>query len=508
MGTRPVASTKEQQADSCQRLGTTPPRLRRLLQGDLDVIVGKALKKTAPERYASVTALADDLRRCLNDVPISARPDTLRYRTTKFVRRHVHGVLASIAVVLLMGALTGFYTNRLAAERDRARLEADKAAKISEFLTRLLTGNDPYTTPETQGAPTVRGLLDAGADRVQKELADQPELQAEMLTVVGRIYRRLGVYDKARPLLEKALALGTPVFGTDARMAQSVHDIGILQAETGDYEAGARSLEKALEMRRAVLGPEHPDVAITLVELGRVYQDQGFNRRSEPLHREALAIRTKVLGPTHRESATSMSDVASVMRLKGDLDGAEKLLLECLEVNRKALGEEHPNFFTTIHDLAVIALARGDATDAEAKIRSILARAYKALGNMHPTIAAIQNTLARALRQQGRHEEAATALQEALQIARTAHGPEHPLVGIYSANLGSVYLALHRPGLAEPLLRKAVEIRSRIPGVVPSRRRTLSEDDWSVGDTRRLLGGALTALARHEEAQAVLLDRP
>jgi hypothetical protein len=249
-------------------------------------------------------------------------------------------------------------------------------------------------------------------------------------------------------------------------------------------------------------------VAITLVELGRVYQDQGFNRRSEPLHREALAIRSKVLGPTHRETATSMSDVASVMRLKGDLDGAEKLLLECLELNRKALGEEHTNFFLTIHDLAVIAFARGDAAGAEAQFRSILPRAYKALGKGHPTIAAIQNSLARSLRQQGKYEDAAAPLQEALQIVGAAHGPEHPLVGIYSANLGSVYLALQRPGLAEPLLRKAVDIRSRFPGVVPSRRRTLPEDDWSVGDTRRLLGGALTALARHDEAQAVLLDRP
>ena len=491
-----------------ERLGTTPPRLRRLLQGDLDVIVAKALKKTAPERYSSVSALADDLRRYLNNEPISARPDTLRYRTTKFVRRHVQGVLGTIAVVLLIGGLTFFYTNRLAAERDRARLEADKAAKISAFLTSLLAPNDPYSTPAIQGTPTVRGLLDVSTERVQKELAGQPELQAELLTTVGRIYRRLGAYDKARPLLEKALVLGTQVFGTDARMAQSIHDIGILQGETGDYEVGTRTLEKALEMRRQVLGPEHKDVAITLVELGRFYQDQGFNRRSEPLHREALAIRSKVLGPTDRETATSMSDVASVMRLKGDLDGAEKILRECMELNRKALGEEHPNFFTTIHDLAVIALQRGNAAEAEAMVRSILPRAYTALGSMHPTMAAIQNTLASALRKQGKYEGAAIALQEAVQVARTAHGAEHPLVGIYSANLGSVYMALKRPELAEPLLRKAVEIRTHIPGVVPSRRRTLPEDDWSVGDTKRLLGAALNALARPEEAQAVLLDRP
>ena len=92
-------------------------------------------------------------------------------------------------------------------------------------------------------------------------------------------------------------------------------------ADKGDYAAAGRSLEQALGMRRKLLGPEHADVAVTLVELGRVYQDQGFNQRAEPLHREALAIRRKVLGDEHRETAVSLSDLASVLRLNGDLAG-------------------------------------------------------------------------------------------------------------------------------------------------------------------------------------------
>ena len=125
-----------------------------------------------------------------------------------------------------------------------------------------------------------------------------------MLTVMGRIYRRLGVYDKAQPLLEQALAIGRPVFGPEhERLAQSLNDLGVLLAERGDYAAAARNLEQALTMRRKLLGTEHADVAVTLVELARVYQDQGFNGRAEPLQREALAIRRKVLGDAHRETA-------------------------------------------------------------------------------------------------------------------------------------------------------------------------------------------------------------
>ena len=494
-------------ANHAARCGTTPGKLRRRLRGDLDTIIAKAMKKTAPERYASVTALADDLRRSLHHEPISARPDTLRYRTATFVRRHVRGVATGATVVLLLGGLTGFYTTRLATERDRAGLEAQKAAKVSELLTSLFTSADPYATRVTQGEPTVRGLLDAGADRVERELVGQPELQAEMLTVLGRIYRRLGAYDRARPLLERALVIGRPVFGSESvRLAQSVHDLGIVLSEKGDYEAAARNLEHALNMRRKLLGPEHPDVAITLVELGRVYQDQGYNRRAEPLQREALAIRRKVLGEAHRETATSLSDLASVLRLNGDFSGAESLLRLCLETNLKALGEDHPNAYTPLHDLALIAGSRKDYPAAESLFRQALVRGRKTLGDEHPAVAMTLNGLSRVLREQNKYDEAASVLEDALKIARPALGSEHPLVAIYEINLASVQLARHDAGAADTLLRRALPARVRAPGIVPTRRRSFPEDDWSVGATKSLRGATLAALEHYEEAEAMLLD--
>jgi eukaryotic-like serine/threonine-protein kinase len=498
------ADELERHADRCR---TTPARLRRRLQGDLDTIVAKALKKQPSERYASVTALADDLRRSLHHEPISARPDSLRYRTAKFIRRHSRGVAASAAMVLLVAGLTGFYTSRLATERDRARLEADKAAKVSELLTRLLTGADPYATPDPRGEPTVRGLLDAGAERVQKELVGQPELQAEMLTVIGRTYRKLGVYDKAQPLLEQAIAVGRPVFGSEnVRLAQTLHDLGTLLQEKGDYTAAARYLEEALGMRRKLLGREHADVAVTLVELARVYQDQGSNPRAEPLQREALDIRRKALGNEHRETAVSVSDLGSVLRLKGDLAGAELLLRQCLEMNLKAIGPSHPNVFLSMHDLALITASRGAYAAAESEFRQALIVGRRTLGDEHPNIALALNNLSRTLREQGRYDEAASVLQETLNIAVPALGVEHPLIAIYKSNLATVYLARHEPAQAESLLRDALQIRIRAHGVVPSRRRIFPDDDWSVGATKSALGATLAALHRYDEAEAMLLE--
>jgi tetratricopeptide (TPR) repeat protein len=489
------------------RYGTSPSRLRRALRGDLDTIVSKALKKNPSERYASVTALADDLQRYVRHEPISARPDTLRYRTARFVRRHAGGVAASAAVVLLVSGLTVVHTTRLATERDRAQREAAKAVKVSELLMGLLTSADPYAIRDRSGEPNVRALLDAGAEQVQKELVGEPELQAEMLTSMGRIYRRLGLYDKAQNLLEQALASGQKAFGAEhVRVAQTLDYLGVVLVDKGDHAAAGRSLERALAIRRKLLGAEHADVAVTLVELGRLYQDQGLNDRAEPLHREALAIRRKVLGDEHRETAVSQSDLASVLRLNGDLSGAETLLRQCLETNRKTRGEDHPNTFTTLHDLALITATRGESRSAELLFRQVLAHQRRTLGEKHPIVATTLNSLSRVLVGERRYDEAASALQEAVDIARAALGGDHQLVAIYTLNFAAVQLLNQQPAAAETALREAMRIRALAPDIVPSRRRTFIEDDWSLGAAKSLLGAALLALRRYDEAEAALLD--
>ena len=285
-------------------------------RGDLDNILAKALKKRPDERYASVTAFADDLRRYLRREPVSARPDTLAYRTGKFLQRRAAVVATAATVMLLIAGLVGFYTVRLTAERDRARLEADKSAKMSALLTSLMFGADPYATRDRE--PTVRNILDAGAERVRQELADQPELKAEMLTVIGRVYQRLGLLDTAQPLLDEALSIerraGTP---DTVRTAQTINELGILVRERGDPTGAAPLLEEALAMRRRLLGNEDKDVAVTLVELGRAFVDAGQHDRAEPLFRESLDIRrrrssARRIGKPRPASPTSASSCYTV----------------------------------------------------------------------------------------------------------------------------------------------------------------------------------------------------
>jgi serine/threonine protein kinase/tetratricopeptide (TPR) repeat protein len=498
----------ERVARHAAECATTPAKLRRALAGDLEAIVGKALRKNPAERYASVDAFADDLRRHLQHEPVVARQQTFSYRTARFIRRHPGSVSATAAAVLLVAGLTGVYTGRLAAQRNRAQREAAKAIKVSELMMGLLTTADPYTIRGAEGQPTtVRAVLDAGAAQVRKELAGEPELQIEMLTTMGWTYRRLAAFDKAQQLLDEALARGRQVFGTEhVQVAQTLNYLGVVLADKGDYRGAGQRLEEALAMRRRLLGPQHPHVAVTLAELGRVYQDHGLNQRAEPLHREALDIRRKMLGAAHRETAVSESDLASVLRFNGDLAAAEALLRQSYDTNVKTRGAEHPNTAAALHDLALITAMRGDAAAAEPLLRRALAMQRQALGNNHPVVAATLNSLSRVLLEQRRYDDAAAAESEAAAIATSSLGPDHQLFAIYTINLAAVHVAAGEPAGAEPLLREGLRIRSRAPGIVPTRRRTRAEDDWSVGGARSLLGEVLTKLRRFPEAETTLLE--
>jgi serine/threonine protein kinase/Tfp pilus assembly protein PilF len=501
-GPHPASGTSGSAADLIRVIvETDPPRLStvapngRVFRGDLDNILAKALKKRPDERYASVTAFAEDLRRYLRREPVSARPDTLVYRASKFVQRRRAAVVAASLVVLLIGALVGFYTTRLTSERDRARLEAEKSAKISELLTSLLTGADPYVTRDRE--PTVRNILDAGAERVQKELADQPELKAEMLTVIGRVYQRLGLLDVAQPLLEEAVAIERKGGQLEnVRFARSLSEFGILLRERGDIAASIPLLEDSLAMRQRLLGAVDKDVAVSLVELGRSLYDDGQLDRAEALFREALGIRRQVFGDVHRETATSKSELALLLLRRGNLADAEPLLRESLAATRTVLSPDHANVGAGLNNLGLLLLEKGDFAGAEPLLREAVAIRRKQFGETHPSLSFSMGNLAGSLREQGRLDEADELLQHALRLAQSAPGNNDVEIARLLLSLGKISLARNHAREAESVLRDALERYTR----------ALASDDWRVAATESALGQALTALGQYDEAARLLTD--
>ncbi len=206
-----------------RRRGTHPHQLRRRLAGDLDNIVLTALRREPERRYGSVALLAEDLRRHLEGLPVSARRDTFGYRAGKFLRRNkLAASIAGTSAALVLGFATtmAVQARQLARQRDRAKAERDKAdrerdkahrerdraEKVSTFLTDLFALADPEAGGNTV---TAREILDRGLDRIQ-ELEDQPEAQVGLMSALGRIYRKLRLQEQATPLLEPEHEVESP----------------------------------------------------------------------------------------------------------------------------------------------------------------------------------------------------------------------------------------------------------------------------------------------------------
>ena len=182
--------------------GSSPEKLRRLLAGDLDTIVAKALKKERAERYPSVTALADDLRHYLKNEPIGARPDTLYYRAAKFVRRNRTVVaLAAVAVMAIVAGVVGTLMQNRAArtQRDFALQQMESSEVLNEFHEFLLSDAAPSGKPFT-----VNDLLDRATRIIDRQHTANDPNRLRLLISIGHQYLEQDEAARARPVLEEA----------------------------------------------------------------------------------------------------------------------------------------------------------------------------------------------------------------------------------------------------------------------------------------------------------------
>jgi serine/threonine-protein kinase len=443
--------------------GAAPERLRRTYAGDLDNIVAKALKKRPEERYPTVGALADDLNRYLAHQPVSARGDSLQYRSAKFIRRNrVPLALATLVALALTAA-----TVRERQLRGRAEAEARKAVAVREYLVSVFGAADPYAAPDSRpGEITARALLDRGAHRIDTALAGQPEVRAELRGALGRVYTNLGLYDRAVGQLEQALQERRALYGgDDATVAAALDQLGIARLRQGDVTSADSLLRAALALRRRTLGSDHDATAESLEHLADLLYDRNDYPGAEPLLREALRIRQRLHGDSSLATAAAKVSLAELLRVKGELDAAMPLYREALAVRERHLGADHPLSAETVGSMASTVEAMGQHAEAESLLHHVIAVQRRSLGEDHPTLAASLNSLGQMLyKGTPRAEEAESLLRAALAINRRALGEHHPNVADNVGNLAII--ARERGDLeeAERLLGQALAIDRAIYG--------------------------------------------
>ena len=475
--------------------GTLPGPLRRLLRGDLSIIVDKALRPEPGARYASAATLLEDLRRFRTGRPLHARPATLGYRARKYVRRHRVAVGAATAAFLALGiGLVGTIWQARAARR-----QAVRATAVTEFLSGLFEGSDPDAGVGSD--PTARDLLARGAARIDSDLGGQPELQAELFRLIGRLYDKLGDYDSALPLLGRALEirerlfppghplrreslldlgsahlqamhlevadsllhLAVPHFSSptarDSSWSTLLNNLAVLENRLG-HEAEAESLyREALRVDRSIHGDEHVEVATDLSNLTSLLTSSGKLEEAESTGREALAMRRRLHPAGHTSIPYALHNLAFVIRKEGRIAEADSIYRECIERRRRVYPAGHPALAQTLRERASIRSQQGDYATADTLLREAAAMCARFLGEEHPDYALTLNELALVSFRRRDLAGAATGFARAAELLERSLPAGHPTLMTVQGNLAGT---LERAGrTAEARAAKAKLERMR-----------------------------------------------
>jgi serine/threonine-protein kinase len=481
----------------------------KLLKGDLDNVVLKAMRKEPPRRYSSVAQFSEDVRRYLQGQTVIAHKDTIGYRTRKFVTRHKAGAAAAalIALSLVAGVVATIWQATLARyqariamqERDHARTETAKAQRINQFLQEMI-GYSGGTTPGSPSRPkgrdaTVIDMLDDASKRVETELNDQPEVKAEMLSTIGTTYVVLANYGAARRFLGEAYDLNLKLYGPEGRSTATVmYRTANLSYLTGDYATAESWIRKALPVYRKEATKADFEfwlLPAILSDAAFIMRSRGHLDEAEVLWRECLSCAPR-LDAKHRASADNPKTfLAQLYMDRGDIKRAEAM---ASEANKSLRAQGNPfGLAQSLIDLGNVRRLQGRYPEAESLIDEGTKLFAKSQGEDHPNVAFGLTSLATAYYYEGRYDLAEQEARKALAIAEKSSKTSHTYARA-SAILGRILSTTGRARDAEPLLRDALAVlEPRVP-------RQSNPMATMLGN----LGDCLAAQARYAEAEPLL----
>ncbi len=503
---RLTASLTSGTGHEAEARGTTPSRLRRELAGDLETIVSTALRKEPERRYASVAQLLDDLERYLEGRPVGARPDTLVYRFVKFGSRHRAAVATAAVALFLLAGVAIAYTLRLRSERDRAERAAAEATQVAEFLRGLFAISAP--TRSAGELVTARQLLDQGAARIDRELRGQPDLEADMMTLMGQVYGELAHYTEARSLLERAVALRRQYPGPERRdLASSLQALARVRGESGALKEARGLYREALAIREANAASRpleghggDADLGRTLDGLGHVLALEGKYSLASHLHRRAVVLLERARGPRDPDLGLALRGLGFALRRSNRPREARPVLVRALDILRARYGSEHPYSTETQVELGVALRGLHDLDGALEQLGGVLPFLERAYGPDHPKVAFAMTELGLAQSERGKAERAIPLLERAVRIRETALGPGHPDTATSLIALGRAQW-LH--GDLEPALARFEKARAILEPAVGADHPDLSVVFDCMAAILKQLGRLAEARPFYEKALAI-----
>jgi tetratricopeptide (TPR) repeat protein len=472
-----------------ERRGVDARQLRQALRGELDWIVMKALEKDRNRRYESASALAADVQRYLNDEAVAACPPSAGYRLRKYARRNRRALVTAGIVAAALVAATAVSTwqavvardaqHQAEADRDRAQAaegeaqaagrrateEATIARAVNQFLQEDLLGQVSAAPQDGLGSKghsnlTVREALDRASAKVAERFRGQPVLEAAIHTAIAGAYGSLN-----------------------------------------QHRLSARHLEQAFELRRAHLGPDHPDTLDSMRNLAGAYTWIGRAPDAIVLYEKWLATSRARHGPHHAETLGLMADLGTAYRRAGAWQRALPLLEQVVKEEQALHGPAAAAASNSAHVLGMLYLDAGKYLEAAARMEKVYAARRATLGPDDDATLLVLGTCAQAYQRAGKLDEADRLLRDLVE-RRRKRGDSWGQIGLARMleflSLNS--LLQRRYTEAERQAREAVALYEKNANSRPS------ECDWRLPYLRNLLGGTLLGQQRYAEAEPLLLQ--
>ena len=400
---------------------------------ELDWIVMKCLEKDRARRYETAIALAQDLRRHLDDEPVTAIAPSMGYQFRKFARRHrvAFAMAGSVAVILLAATGLSVWQAVRASTAEtiaRQRLVESEAARteaevVSKFLTDILQSPAPS---QAGRAVTVVELLDRTARTIEADAALPPARRVKLQATLGATYRSLGHYREAIALFEKVREHRRAFSGPEhADTLDAMRDLAIAYHDATRRDEALRLCQEIADLRGKLHGPFDPKTLLARSHLAWSHQAKGQFKQAIEIEEEVLPASRAVNGPEHPDTVLAMSYLGWFYHMDKRPQDAMPLQKQSLELIRRRHGPEHPD---TLNALTALAESLNQAKQHDQAIellRQAVPLSQRTKGASHPETLWAMGALADAHGASGRWADATRAYEEILSVSQETNGTNH-----------------------------------------------------------------------------------
>ena len=480
-----------------QEAGDSAKTRTRILRGDLGRIIAHAIEPLPASRYGSVAMLREDLSRWRDHRPLTLARPSAAYAIGRFVRRHRLTVAAAaVALLALIGttAIAVWQAHERTLETQRALAQAQRATAMQAFLGDVLHQADPN---QNGGQPiTALQLLGKGEALVSRFDA-QPSLQADVLTQLGQLYIGNSDYQRAKTLLDRALALSTQPGIPDDVRARVLRGVAEISIGNGNYDEGLAYAQRSLALQEADPHADAHAIAATHMHIAQALDGKGDAVQTEKFLRSSLAQDRAAIGDEDKYVAEEWVLLGWTLGVLARFDEAQDAFDHGIAAYRRLYGNDGFDVGHAYNELSIVQSKANRIDDAKTSTREAL-RIYRiTVGATHRKTLSVEHGLLALSERYGQIPQV-LALREAL-TARAA-GPglstPHELARHY-AWLGFDYAQVGRYDDAEAALRKSLALGGEGGSTY---------DRTSANAVRRELGLLRVTAGRYDEAESLLRE--